>query len=167
MKNPSFRLVCSFSVGLALAACAAAQTGSPRAGSDALGIVTPDTNSIAVRVRAALTPPSPAPRTCAYNALYTLNLKTHELSWDFCFAAEKDKRTLQPGEVAALDAALARLRVVPGSGLCPVDAPTISVTTSGDVTREYHADLCGGPPPVLDIDATEGLIKVLYKLTGN
>ena len=41
------------------------------------------------------------------------------------------------------------------------------MTTTGKVTREYHADLCGGPPPVLGIDATEGLIKVLYKLTGN
>ena len=94
--------MCSFSVGLALTACAATPTASPAASNDApsnatqhgpeevIGIVTPDTNSIVVRILAGLTPPSPAPRACAYNALYTLNLKTHELSWDFCFAAEKD-----------------------------------------------------------------------------
>ena len=49
----------------------------------------------------------------------------------------------------------------------PPDAPTISFTTTGDVTREYHADVCGPVPPLLGFEATDGLTDALYKLTGN
>jgi len=139
------------------------------------GIVTPGTNSVVVRLRAGQNPPEPYPpepnppwRRCAQNALYTLNLKTHELTWDFCsVVSERGTRVLAPKEVAALDQALARLKVVKGSGLCPVHAPTISVTTTGNVKREYHVDLCWGDPPVLGVDATQGLLDVLYKATGH
>lgn len=161
MQSSVARFVRSFFLGLTLTACAA----TPPIGS---GIVTPRTTSIAVRVLAALTPPNPpGPAHCDYNALYTLNLKTHELSWEFCFTSQKSKRTLQPPEVATLDAALAGVKVVKRSDLCYPDAPTMSVTTSGDVTREYHADLCGGVPPLVAADATDGLVNALYKLTGN
>ena len=133
----------------------------------ARSVVTGATNSIVVRIRAAMTPPHPPARPCAYNALYALDVSTHELSWEFCFTSEKDSRTLEPREVATLDAALTRLKVVKSTGLCPVDAPSISVTTIGAMTQEYHDDLCGAASPVLDVDATDALLKVLYELTGN
>ena len=73
---------------------------------------------------------------------------------------------LAPDEVAGLDQALARLRVVKDGGLCPLHAPTVSLTTTGDVTREYHvADLCGGVPPMVGADATQRLVDVLLKAT--
>ena len=174
MQDSLVRSVCAFSLGLALTACAAARSIGPappgvEAGpAEDTSIVTPGTNSIVVRVLAGLTPPNPpGPAHCDFNALYALNRKTHELSWEFCFVSEKSKRTLEPREVATLDAALARLKVVKGGGVCFPDAPTLSVTTTGDVTREYHADVCDAGPPLVGVDATVGLIHVLYDLTGN
>lgn len=206
MQSPLVRFVRSFSFGLALTACAAAQPTGPAAPDDrsataprdpalptanrspskdppsnagesapeeGSGIVTSRTTSIVVRVRSGGPPPvppeiDPAWRDCAYNALYTLNLKTHELTWDFCVSHARGTRVLASNEVAGLDQALARLKVVKDGGLCPIHAPTVSLTTTGDVMREYHvADLCGGVPPWVGADATQGLVDVLLKATGH
>src|SRR5262249_55507888 len=110
-------------------------------------VVTPTTDSIVLRVRGDLLPPDPPGRKCRYNGLYTVNLRTHELAWDFCYLAERGKRLLAAGEVATLNRALARLEVVRSTGMCPMHPPEISLTTTGGATQVYHADLCGAAPP--------------------
>ena len=113
-----FNAAGTFSFGLALTACAAAQPTGPAAPDNRSATAPRDpalptanrspskgsalqsgrewsrgrqrrrhlaTNSIVVRIRAGGPPPAPpeldpAWRDCAYNALYTLNLKTHELT---------------------------------------------------------------------------------------
>jgi hypothetical protein len=152
----AWRSAAALSAGL-LAACATS-IGSR--------VVTPGTQSITVRVAGGLLPPLPPGRECRdHTALYTIDLKTHEVTWDFCVVGEHGQRVLAPGEAATLDQALVELKVVRGDGACPPDSPDISLATTGGGAREYRADLCWAHPPVVDRRALDGLLGTLMKIS--
>lgn len=129
-------------------------------------VVTPSTDTVVIRVKGGETPPNPPGRDCRdHTATYAVSLKTHELAWDFCFLDERNKRVLDASEVIALERALAQLETVESQHVCPNDAAEISVTTTGEKTREYHADLCWAKPPLVDGDTLARLLKTLAQLS--
>jgi hypothetical protein len=130
--------------------------------------VTPSTDAITLRVWGALGPPRPVRDCSDHWALYTLNRRTRELAWDFCYTDERGKRVLEPREMATVEQALARLKVVQSENLCEPDASRIVLTTAGAGagTVEYRNDMCGGTPPLLDQGSLAAVVKLLYQLTG-
>lgn len=130
--------------------------------------VTPGTDAITVRVWGALGPPMPSRDCSDHWALYTLNQRTRELAWDFCYTNERGKRVLEPREMATVDHALAALKVVQSESLCEPDASRIILTTSGAGTGTvaYSNDMCGGTPPLLEQGSLGAVVKLLYQLTG-
>jgi hypothetical protein len=130
--------------------------------------VTPGTDAITLRVWGAMGPPTPVRDCSDHWALYTLNRRTRELAWDFCYTDERGQRVLEPREMATVEQALARLTVVQGENLCEPDASRIVLATAGagTETAKYTNDMCGGTPPLLDQGSLAAVVKLLYQLTG-
>jgi hypothetical protein len=99
---------------------------------------------------------------------YTLNLKSHEITWDFCYPNNRNRgmKMLGAKDAASLDDALGQLKVVESASDCPAGSKEIVLTTKGTGTFQYRNGLCGNVGPAVDHAAMMALVKLLHRAAG-
>jgi hypothetical protein len=99
---------------------------------------------------------------------YTLNLKSHVITWDFCYPNNRNRgmRQLSSKDAASLDDALGQLRVAESANECPAGTKEIVLTTKGSGTFQYRNGLCSTVGPAVDHAAMMALVKLLHRAAG-
>jgi hypothetical protein len=146
----------------ALGACT-----SPAACATGSHVVTPRTESIEVGV--SWDAPHGEDADCSdHLTKYTLDLKSHVITWDFCRPNNRNRgmKALSAKDAASLDDALGKLEVVASARDCPADSKDIVLTTKGSGTSQYRNGLCGNVGPAVDDAAMTALVKLLHRATG-